>query len=166
MIAGARPVSSRTRAAGCERRRKLACGRRERRHRVERGQGEQRERRHEHAIERPRVVRGDGEREHPDERQPGDEHQGRVGDAGDECVPPAESAELRVGGRDTRERVVLATVRGQLGSAAQDLRELGGELTPRRGLPPAHETRQPRGEQRHGDPPEREAERQHDRCRG
>ena len=111
-------------------------------------------------------MRGDGEREHTDERQPGHEYQGRVCDAGDEGVPPAESAKLRVGGCDTTERVVLPTVRGQLGSTAQDLRELGGELTSRNGLPPAHETRQPRGEQRHGNSSEREAERQHDGCRG
>ena len=114
----------------------------------------------------PVVVRGDGDREHADDRQPGDEHQSRVGEAGDEGVAPAESAELRVGGTRRGERVVLPTVRDELGSAAQDLDELGGELAARGGLPPADDRDEPRGEQRHGDSPEREAERQHDGGRG
>ena len=105
VIAGSAAGQLEDARAGCEGRRKLACGCRERRHRVERRQGEQRERRHQHAIERPRVVRGDGERQHADECQAGDEHQGCVGDAGDECV-----AAGRVGGAPRR-RTRLARTR-------------------------------------------------------
>ena len=166
MIAGSAAGQLEDARTGCERRRKLACGCRERRYRVERRQGEQRERRHQHTIERPRVVRGDGDGQHPDEREAGDEYQGCISKAGDECVAAGQSAELRVGGRDPCERVVLPAVGGQLGRSPQDLRELGGELTPRVGLPAAHEPRQTRGEQRNGDAPEREAERQHHRSDG
>ena len=100
--------------------------------------------------------------EHPDERQPGHEYRAA-------SATPETKASRRLSRRSsasadaTRANASSSpTVRGQLGSTAQDLRELGGELTSRTGLPPAHETRQSRGEQRHRNSSEREAERQHD----
>ncbi len=142
-------------AARFEGRGELASRTRQGRNGVERRQGEEGEGRDEHAIERPRVVRRDREREHPDERQAGDQHQPAVGGTGHESITAPEAAELGVGGGDAGVGVVLPTVRCELGGASKDLRKLGRKLTPGGDLPAPDDARQPRGQQGHADSAER-----------
>ena len=121
--------------AGGERRRELARSSRERRHRVERRQGE-RERRDEHTVQRSGVVGGDRDGEDADDGEPGDEHGKRVREPGDECVAPGESRELAIAAR-SRARVSLRGRTRRARRAAQELDDLGGQLAASRSLTPA-----------------------------
>ena len=92
-----------------------------------------------------------GHREHPGHGQPGDEDHERVRRPGGERVAPAEPHELGVGRADARDRVVLAAVDDELGGAAQELHQLGGQLPARGRLPAAGRPAERPGEERHGD---------------
>ena len=145
--------------------RELARRRGERGDRVERREREQRERRDENTVERGLVVRRDGQREDADGRQTRNEGRQRVCDPGDEGITAAESHELAVGLADALERVLLPAVRDELGSAAQELDELGGQVPAGSGLPCTDPAREAGGEQGSRDAGERQPGCEHDRGR-
>ena len=152
-------------SSGRQRRGELARCSREGRDGVERGQSEECERRDEYAIERGFVARRDGQREDADRRQARHQDRQRVGDPGDERIAAAEAQELAIGLTNARERVVLAAVGDELGSAAQELDEIGGQLPASRGLAGTDAARESGGEQRDGNAGERQPDREHDRGR-
>ena len=97
------------------------------------------------------------DRERSGHGQAGDEDHQRVRQAGGECVAPAEPHELGVGRADAGERVLLAPKGDELGRAAQELDQLGGQLPAGRRLPVSggaaaaqaderHEPRRPRAD--------------------
>ncbi len=117
-------------AAGRHRRCELSRGLRQCRDAFERRECKQGQRRDEHAVEPAGVVRGDRRREDTDGGRPRDEERERVRDPRRERVPAGESDELAVGVSHALRRVFLAAEGDELGRAAQDLDELGGERAP------------------------------------
>ena len=63
-----------------------------------------------------------------------DEDRERVAEPGDERVTAAEAGELAIQHADAREGSLLLPVDDELGSAAEELDELGGQLAARAGL--------------------------------
>ena len=104
----------------------------------------------------------DGEREDSGRRQTRNEDRQGVRDPRDEGVPAAEPYELAIGGAHTRESVVLASVRDKLRRSAQELDEVGRQLTSG-GCLTADAPREAGSEERYGDAGEREADREDDR---
>ena len=89
--------------------------------------------------------------QHPGHGHPGDEDHERVRGPGGEGVAPPEPHELGVGRADACDRVVLAAKGDELGGAAQELHQLGGQLPAGGGLPAAGGAGQRPGQKRHGD---------------
>ena len=99
---------------------------------------------------------GDGDSEHAHDGEPGHEHGEAVGEPRDERVAAREARELRVGPPDRRELLLLAAVDDELGGAAQELDELGGQLAARRSLAAPGRGAEPGRERRQREPGDEE----------
>ena len=130
----------------------------ERRHALERCEREERDRGDEDAIERARRVRRHRDREDAHRRQPGDEDEQARREPGREGVAPRDARELGVGLPDALDALGAGAVEDELGSAAQELDEVGGQLAA--ALPPPRPGRaaERAGEQRHADPRDQKAD--------
>ncbi len=100
---------------------------------------------------------GDGDREHAGGRGPGDHEPEPIAHPGGERVAACELHERAVGGVDAGEPGLLRAERDDFGRAAEQLHQLGRELTSGAGLaaaaPAAHQARQRRHAEAAGEQP-------------
>jgi hypothetical protein len=106
-----------------------------------------------------------GELEDP---PPGAERGGKraVAHASGERVAPGELDKAGVGGAHAFQPRQVGAVGDELGGAADQLDQVGGQFTTSRCLPTAGPTRERAGQRRHGKPAGEQASSQHEPCDG
>ena len=151
--------------ARSERLTELERRRRERNDALERRHREQRHRRHEHTVQGSDLRRVDAEGEHADHGEPGDDHAEPFDEAACDRAPSRATGELAVQFLDPCDGIAVRSQDEELGTAAEDVDELGGELGAHRPPAPLGTAARRDRERRDADATDEQARRE-DRARG